>query len=87
MKRSLFILLVLCLALQVEAQSYRHQVRWSIGMGDEPHLKNVRNDYVRLFKLESDSSLFSAFQNINVSLSMEYLYHLNSKWAVGAGIS
>ncbi len=55
MKRSLFILLVLCLALQVEAQSYRHQVRWSIGMGDEPHLKNVRNDYVKLFKLESDS--------------------------------
>ena len=73
MKRSLFILLVLCLALQVEAQSYRHQVRWSIGVGDEPHLKNVRNDYVRLFKLESDSSLFSAFQNINVSLSIEYL--------------
>ncbi|MFC2774270.1 MAG: hypothetical protein ACFN4W_08760 [Segatella oris] len=87
MKRSIFILLVLCLSLQVEAQSYRHQVRWSIGVGDEPHLKNVRNDYVRLFKLESDSSLFSAFQNINVSLSMEYLYHLNSKWAVGAGIS
>ena len=59
MKKGLLTLLLTCFALTIQAQHFKHELRWSIGFGDEPHLKSVRNDYVKLFKLEDDAALFS----------------------------
>lgn len=87
MKKGLLTLLLTCFALTIQAQHFKHELRWSIGFGDEPHLKSVRNDYVKLFELEDDASLCMTVSNINCSLNMEYFYHLNEKWAVGAGLS
>lgn len=87
MKRRLLALLLTGIALSLNAQQPKHELIWSFGLGDEPHLKSVRNNYVKQFQLEDDASLFSSFQNINSSLNMEYIYHLNKRWAVGADIS
>ena len=87
MKKGLLTLLLTCFALTIQAQHFKHELRWSIGFGDEPHLKSVRNDYVKLFELEDNASLFSTLSNVTCSLNMEYFYHLNEKWAVGAGLS
>ena len=77
MKRRSLALLLTGIALSLNAQQPKHELIWSFGLGDEPHLKSVRNNYVKQFQLEDDASLFSSFQNINSSLNMEYIYHLN----------
>ncbi len=87
MKKITFVLATLCFALQMQAQSFKHELKLSFGFGDEPHLNSVKNDYVKQFKLEEDASAFGLFLGINYAFNMEYLYHFSPKWAVGVDIS
>ena len=38
MKKGLLTLLLTCFALTIQAQHFKHELRWSIGFGDEPQL-------------------------------------------------
>ncbi len=79
------ILFALCLlTLSASAQDNRHDIRISYGIGKDRHFNNIRND-IEGFNITDIFLLpLSELKNYNLTLNLEYYYHLGKHIAVGA---
>lgn len=86
MKQIFLFIIFFFVALTIDAQQYKHEIRGSFGFGDDNHLTSVQNDYRDHYHLQKDGGLIGFLLDINVSAHLEYLYHINRKIAIGGAI-
>lgn len=66
------------------SQNYRHELRAGIGIGNDHHLNSTQDQYINDFNLEEGSALDFGLGSWQTSAHLEYSYHINTRWAIGA---
>lgn len=82
------IILLLCLAFPLAAcaQSYRHELRASFGMGSDHRFNQTVNRYIDRYGLEKEFVSFGILRGVNLSAQLEYYCHLNRRIAIGGAV-
>lgn len=81
--RILCFLATLLLALPISAQYCRHEIRAGIGLGEDPHYNHVVDDYKEAYDMREGGYYDDLSADYQFSAYVEYLYHLNTHFAVG----
>lgn len=88
MKIHLFIVLLgaALMTLPTYGQESKHEIRVGGGIGEDAHIGNIQNQYIRDFNLEEGSDIPVDNSGYETSAFLEYYYHLNKHWAFGASL-
>lgn len=72
------------LAIPAYGQTNKHEIRANFGMGVDSHVKDVCNQYIENFDMENSSPF--GLRGLQAAGTLEYFYHLNKHWAIGANL-
>lgn len=88
MKIHLFIVLLggALMTLPTYGQESKHEIRAGVGIGDDAHIGNIQNQYIRNFNLEEGSNIPNDNSGYETSAFLEYYYHPNKHWAFGVSL-
>lgn len=76
--------LSILLTIPAYGQTNKHEIRANFGMGVDSHVKDRCDQYIENFNLEGSSPF--GISGIQAAGTLEYFYHLNKHWAIGANL-
>ena len=76
--------LSILLTIPAYGQTNKHEIRATFGMGVDSHVKDRCEQYIENFNLEKSSPF--GISGIQAAGTLEYFYHLNKHWAIGANL-